>query len=167
MEFSEIWSWVSKIYERSQRFMIAVLATSALLLFLPGKILSWFALDTLVTHYKTQIGFAFVFSAVTTISYPIEYLAKSVHQWGMSRIYWGRIRDRLHHLSADEKHVLRPFIAENKRTKYCYFNNGTAAELRLCRILYIPNTRFLMSNCPHTMSDRVWDYLHKHPDLLQ
>jgi hypothetical protein len=167
MEFTQIWSWLSKLVEKSQRFMVAILVTAGLLLFLPARILSWFALDVFVAHYKPQISIAFILSAAMMMSYPMEYLARSVHRWAMSWVYWGRIKDRLHHLSADEKHVLGPFIAENRRTKYFYFNNGSAAELRLCRILYIPNTRYLISNCPHTMSGRVWDYLQKHPELFQ
>jgi Super-infection exclusion protein B len=155
-----------KVYHESPRFMAAICIVCFVLLCLPLRTLSALGLQGMVLKYHAHIVLVFMFSSAMLLSYPIEYVARNSHGWAMDRIYWKRIKERLHNLSEDEKHVLRPYITNNKRTNYFYLNNGTVAELCLCRILYIPNTRYLMSHVPHTMSDRVWKYLHKHPELL-
>ena len=91
--------------------------------------------------------------------------------FGVSRvkraIFRRRICERLHDLDSGEKRILNSYFSRNERTLHFNFNHGVVANLRGCRILFITTSPFDMNYAPHTISDLVWDYLHKYPELLK
>jgi hypothetical protein len=149
------------------RYMVALCVVTAALLFLPQRILAWLSVEPLTIRYRPYIGVAFLFFLVMTMSYPIEHGWKSARRFLQGITFRRRILERLGQLSSDEKGILVSYISNNQRTRYFDYNNGTVANLRLCSILYLPNTTVDIGRVPFTMSERVWDYLHEHPDLLK
>lgn len=158
-----------KVYHESPRFMAVMCAICAVLLFLPPHILAMLAVEPLVLRYRPYFGIGFLFFFMMTVSYPVNWC----WTWGQKKIreidYKRAIKQRLAKLDSNEQNALRPYISENRRNRYFYFNDGTVANLRHCCILVIPNTpgtMFDRERVPHVMVDWVWDYLHEHPELL-
>lgn len=162
-----ITAWLLKIYKASPRIVIPICILSGLVLYLPLPILRAMKLEKFAALSSEWLGPVFWVTLLFTLSYPVEHGATWIYGTAMSWVYSKRIKDRLHRLSLDEQQALAPYISRNQRTLGFRYQNGTVGNLRICRILYIPNPRIdLRSPIPHTMYEWVWDYLKKHPELI-
>jgi len=167
MILETIAGWLLKIYEASPRFMAVLCISCAALLFLPYKILASLSLDGFVSHNRPWISLAFLFSSLVTLSYPIEHGWRASHKYVMTLIFWQRIKNRLEKLDPEEKNILSRYVTGKTKTQTFFFDNGAVANLRLCRILFIPVTRYEPHRVPHSINERVFDYLREHPELLK
>jgi Super-infection exclusion protein B len=158
--------WLLKAYRESPRFMVILFGLSAALLLLPTKLLAMLSLQDFSSHNRSWIALVFLFSALFTISYPIERGAASGYSFARGAIYRHRIKKRLANLDSREKAILKSYISRNVRTQHYQYDLGTVANLRGCRILFITTTPFDWYHAPHTIPDMVWEYLAKHPELL-
>ena len=168
--FETATGWLLKVYQSSPRFIYAIGATTALLLFLPGRALALFGASAAVAQYRPWIFLVFLFSFTMIVSYPVQWCWKWAQRKIGERGYKKAVKERLARLDTNEKAALRPYISDNRRNRYFYFNDGTVANLRHCCVLFIPDTpgaMFDKERVPHVMVDWVWDYLHEHPKLLK
>jgi hypothetical protein len=164
--FDAIVGWLAKFVKATPRVMFILAASSALLLFLPARVLAAISIDALVITYKSWIGLTFLMSTVGTLSYPVWW----VYQWLTikRRILSARTNGtkRLRNLDGEEKRVLQDFISHDSRTRYFAIDDGTVANLSHCYILYASVARGQVHSFPVTIREWAWKYLHRHPELL-
>lgn len=77
------------------------------------------------------------------------------------------LRHRLHQLTADEKAILRRYIAGKTRTQHLDPSNVAVAALARDRILTtVTQVRAASDHWAYTLQPWVWTYLKDRPELL-
>jgi len=78
-------------------------------------------------------------------------------------------KQRLHNLSSDEKEILRDYREKDTRTRPFSMFSGLSKDLEIASVLY----KSTIINDPgrrtydYNISSWAWDYLKKHPELLE
>jgi hypothetical protein len=84
-----------------------------------------------------------------------------------SRKNLAQLHERLHHLTADERGVLQPFIYAQTRTQNLHWQNGIVVGLEQAQIIYCAaSIKRLDLPCAYNMQDWAYTYLTEHPELV-
>lgn len=142
-------------------FVISIISWVLLLIPLPFQ--QFISIDTITQKYRSYIGLCAVFFTVYFLLILIyECGARKIKNFRIERAIIGRLKN----LSNDEKEILIPYIRQRVRTQYHSIDNGVANGLEAKHVLYqassVGNGGF-----PYNIQDIAYDYLLKHPQLLE
>lgn len=162
------------ILELSPRFFfLPIMLVTAFALFAPDTWLDFFAVMTLVSQNRSLLGVAFLVSAI----FVLVSAGHSLYSWSKNTIesrqkHTRRLestRKRLHNLTEDEKDLLRRYTQNGTRTQYFPIGDGVVRGLEVAGIIYIPGGSMvgsLLTGVAYNLKDVAWDYLQKHPEVL-
>ncbi len=145
----------------------AVWLVTGIVLFVPPAWLAPLGMGPLVAQIRPYIGAFFLVATVLVLG---RY-GKIGRDWAMREVtrrkQGARRQERLHHLTAAEQVVLRPFIGFQTRTQYLEWDNGIVIGLQKEQIIdnVAPYAREGLP-CSFNMRDWAYTYLTVHPELL-
>jgi hypothetical protein len=187
--------WLAHFFKLPTRVCAAALIVAGALLFLPGTWLASIGLDSLVAQYRPVIGITFL-ASVAFLLVDIGRFAwahvtahrqqqasldqqKLIDERDNQRMAEQRAaalkirNDHLLRLTKDEKEILRPFVANNVRSR-SVLESATLDALAACEVINIPPVQALQFDRQgggHMVEVYVqpWalDYLKEHPELLK
>lgn len=156
-------SWCSALVQALNRGIRVTLplsiASGAVLFICPVR--TWLHIDQM---NEVRLVLAFVFLA-TTVSWILGLLAW-IFRLGARVQTKDPTRDVLGRLSADEKAVLREHVESGRKSMIHSLGNGAAFGLVHKGIMYQPSPFGRPGSISMNITDEAWDYLQKHPSLL-
>ena len=144
-------------------FLVALLATLGLILFVPSKYASALAIDQFRDSYRIFLGPAFllVFAFITARIYT------SIEQHFANKKALKNFQQSLHNLTSEEKGYLAHFIGEEKNSIYVGMDDGVMAGLRKKGITYLAAQQgSLLEGFAFNLQPWARDYLLENPQLL-
>jgi hypothetical protein len=161
------WSKLLDAVKLSPKYLAPIALASGFLLFSPAHYLITLGLDTFVNSYRSWIGLVFVISAALLIASLFQLVwswSKSTYD-GFRRIHAGE--NRLKHLTAEEKDVLRGYIVNQTRSQVLDFASGVVKGLEHEGIIYQASPLgTLIDGFAYNIQPWAWDYLNDHKELL-
>ena len=152
---------VAKFLE-SGRMGCAMWLFTGIIVFLPFSWVNALGIADIVVRYQSWFKLGFVASSVLCIVHAVALaLSKTpslYKRWAIKR--------KLHHLSSSERQVLKTFIEQDTKTQMFKVTDGIVGGLERAGMLYRASDWMKGSRIAFNMSDWVWDYLKKHPYLL-
>lgn len=135
------------------------------LLLLPVSFKRFMSIDSMVQDYRSYIG-------LCAVVFPVYFLSILIYEEASRKIRDFKIRrmiiSRLKKLSEDEKGILVPYIQRRLRTQYYAIDSGVANGLTAKHILFrTSNVGVDGVNFPYNIQDIAYDYLLKHPELVE
>lgn len=164
----EFFRFLLEFLKLAPRYLLAVALFSGLLLFLPEGTLERMRLLQFAEDHSHWLGVAFLLSAIVwgidifirTCSLVVGFHGR--HQARVLTI------QRLHALTEDEKQILRYYIAQGTRSNKLRIDNGVVNGLVAAGIIYrASDMGSMLQGFAHNITDIAWNYLHKHPRLLE
>jgi superinfection exclusion protein B len=147
--------------------MAVLCVISALLFFLPARVLHAIALDEFASHNRTPISLVFWFTLLMTFSYAVQSgWEHTIAKFRSRRIHQSLVA-RLQALDSQEKAVLKQFIDSDRRTCNFDYEHGAVAALIYSGVLFHPIDTADIRYFPTTIADWAWDYLRNHRELLK
>lgn len=150
------------------RTLAGLTLATGLLLFGPETFISRMGLAGFLEDYRTWIGLTFLVSASTVL------VAITGPLWSVAgselRQRWVAFRHRGHlkRLTPGEKEVLRGYLEADTRTRHFWLGEGNVRELEAHGILRrASNVGSSGAGFPFNVQPWAWDYLQKHPELLE
>lgn len=149
------------------RYLISLGVMAGVLLFANENFLKLIGVLEFTHDNRLILGL----TLVVTISLFVVSIASdgiNIVQWRWRRRKnYLRIINRLNHLTEDEKQILRYYYAKQTRANYLRIDDGVVQELAKEGIIYCSaSLGNMLDGFAHNISDIAWDYLHKHPHLL-
>ncbi len=155
-------------YFKSPRYLFAISLISGVLLFSPKYIINSLGIQLFISKYRVWIGIAFLISFGFWITDISVILLKKRKLKSKVKFKISEREVRLKNLTYEEKIILSFYIDYQTRTQRLPYSNGVVNELIYYKILYrssnIINMDFKIS---YNIQPWAWDYLNKHPELLQ
>lgn len=150
------------------RTLAGLVLATGLLLFGPEAFVSRIGLSGFLKEYRTWIGLTFLVSASTVfvaITGPVwSVMSSEVKQRWIAFRHRGYLKD----LTVGEKEVLRGYLEEGTRTRHFWLGDGNVRELEAHGILRrASNVGSSGAGFPYNVQPWAWDYLKKHPELLE
>jgi len=152
----------------SPRYLLPIWIFTGIVVFAPKGVLSIFGLTDIVSSYRPYFGLAFLLSGALLAS----SACIAFYHWTRARRRERRVRryqhQRLNNLTEDEKELLRGFIHNQTRTQYLSMSDGRVGQLQTEKILFrASNLGQYMDFFAYNIQPWAWDYLNKHPELLE
>ena len=144
-------------------FLLALLATLALILFIPSKYASALAIDQFRDSYRIFLGPAFllVFAFITARFY------NGLEKRFASKRALKELQKNLHSLTGEEKGYLAQFIYEEKTSIYVGMDDGVMGGLRKKGITYLAAQQGnLLDGFAFNLQPWAREYLHENHQLL-
>lgn len=151
--------------------VIGLLLFSSLLIFLPESAIKAVGLMSLSEEYKIHVGLAFFFSIAFLVSYSLNalwrvFLGRWLHE--TASLYF--LRKEANDLTEEEKAVLRNFIEKRTRSMNLSLKNGVVLGLEQRKFIIRTGnlgTDAVSMSFPFAIQPWAWEYLNKHPELLE
>lgn len=162
MDISKFLDWI----KLSPRHLAALAIASGFLLFARDKWLETIGLSEFAPKYKAYIGIIFLLACALLASQILSWLYLRVSE----RRKWARkIKNATKHLNSlteEEKGMLRGYIESSSRTQYLPIGSGVVRGLEWDMILIQASDIGDLEDWPYNIQPWAWDYLHKHPEIL-
>ncbi len=142
------------------RILIFLLVLDILLLWEPSWMVSKLGLREFLDEYRKYLGPIFLLLSVGILA----WLTKNIIQY----VYEKKIaKKRLWNLTPREKEILAFYIINNTRSQELPMSDGTVSELERIGIIYRSSDLGHGGYFDYNIQPWVWDYLHKHPKILE
>ncbi|MBN1822985.1 MAG: superinfection exclusion B family protein [Endomicrobiales bacterium] len=150
------------------RYLFALGAASAFLLFGPEPILKYLSIFDFTHTYRTWISILFILALATSITTiaveSISIVKRCITDW----IFLKNMRKHLYVLTEEEKQILRFYIAKQSKTNVLRIDDGIVQGLAFKGIIYQSTSLgTMLEGFAYNINDFAWKYLNKHPNLLQ
>ncbi|WP_051686474.1 superinfection exclusion B family protein [Vibrio pacinii] len=159
----QIFDWVK--LSGKQAFILSVI--TSILLFASDEILGKLGVSEAINSLQIWIGLVWLVSVATLaaeIVFPIYGFISKHATWYFNLKGYQK---RLHQLTVGEKQVLSQYIRGNTRTISLNYSDGIANELESAMIIRrASNLAHYHDVFPFNIQPWAWDYLSKHPELL-
>ena len=151
--------------------VIGLLIFSSLLIFLPESTIQDIGLEALSEEYKVHIGLVFLFSIAFLVAYSLNalwrvFLCKWLHE--KASLYF--LKKEAKDLTEEEKTLLKSFIENRTRSMNLSMKDGVVLGLEKRRFIIRTGnfgTDALSMSFPFAIQPWAWEYLNKHPELLE
>lgn len=165
--WSDITKSILELLKLAPRYLVATAIVCALLLFSPPELQNALGTTDFVNSYRQWIGLALVCSFgvwLVAISSAGTKWAKG--RWSNKR--WKQsVAERLENLTEPEKQIVRYYFAKNTRGNKLRIENGNVQALVHAGIIYqSASLGSVLEGFAHNITDFAWDYIHKHPHVL-
>jgi hypothetical protein len=152
----------------SPRYLLPICIFTGFLVFAPKDVLSIFGLTGIVSSYRPYFGLVFLGSVSLLASSAFIVLYEFIKAKRRQRAVREYRRQRLHHLTEDEKELLRGFIEGQTRTQYLSMADGRVGQLGTEKILFRASSLGeYVDAFAYNIQPWAWEYLNKHPELLE
>ncbi len=143
--------------------LLALGIASAIILFAPLEFVENLGIDTFQKEYRPVIGIVFVMSWSYLLAYLIWWIRGKI----IARCKLRRIRSYLHDLTPEEKHLLAPYILNDKTSQYFDYGDGVVMALINKGIIYQASSRTGPFRFPGNIYTWARRYLKQHQELLE
>lgn len=161
----EKWTAIVEYFRKvPAAFLVAVLVTLGLVLFVPDKYAQILAIDTFRNQYRIFLGPAFllVLAFITARLYT-HLAARHAERKALKER-----EETLHNLTPEEKGYLSKFIHEEMNSIYVGMDDGVMAGLRKKGITYLAaQMGSLLEGFAFNLQPWARDYLQNNPHLLE
>jgi hypothetical protein len=162
MDLSKILDWL----KLPTKTLAALCIVSGILIFSAENTLDQFGLKGLVLEYRQYLGVAFLLAFALTLVNCLASIWRFIYPW-IAEAYWIRAgRKRLQNLTPTEKQILSYYIQNQIRSQNLRIQDGTVNALEKERIIIRGSTLGSMQGFDYIMQPWAWEYLNKHPELL-
>lgn len=149
------------------RYLIAIGAGAALLLFLDPAHLKTLGLDGFVTKNKMWLGLALTASVALLLVEAGRFLWACVGGVFTNFLAKRTIETGLQNLTESEKQILRYYYAKQTRTNSLRVNDGVVIGLAQQRIIYqAASVGTLHGGFAFNIHPHAWKRINENPDLL-
>lgn len=150
------------------KYYFGISFITGILLFSSENILNKLGVLAFVTDNRIWIGVIFLvtlaFWVTDFIIHIYKKISKSINIKKKEKVR----KERLHNLTQDEKSILSGYIDNNIRSQKLDSFDGTVRELEYYKIIYrASNVGRALEGFSYNIQPWAWDYLHKHPELLE
>ena len=147
--------------------LAALCLVSGILIFSGEPTLDQFGLKGLVSEYRAYLGVAFLLTLVLTIVNSLAALWRFIFPL-IAEANWIRAsRKRLQNLNPTEKQILSYFILNQTRSQNLSIQDGTVNALQKEKIIIRGSSLGSMHGFDYIIQPWAWEYLNKHPELLE
>ena len=157
---------ILELLKQPVRYIVGIACVTAAILFSPDSLVDKLGLLKIRQQWKPYFGAALAGCAAIIIANLIGYAVTRYRQDASLRA----ARKRLHHLTADEKEILRQYVHGQTRTAYLSVQDGTVTGLTHEDIIYrsaqLSVPRVGVAAFAHNIQPWAWEYLNEHPELL-
>lgn len=137
-----------------------------ILIFSGESTLDKFGLKSLVADYRAYFGVGFLLTLSLTLVNSISAFWKFIYPW-IAEAYWIRIgKKRLQCLNPTEKQILRYYIQNQTRSQTLPIQDGTVNALQKEKIIIRGSSLGSLHGFDFIIQPWAWEYLNKHPELL-
>lgn len=138
----------------------------AILIFSSKATLDNFGLKFLVTEYRAYLGVGFLVTLALTLVNSIAAIWNFIYPW-IAEAYCISIgKKRLKSLTPTEKQILGYYIQNQTRSQNLPIQNGTVNALQKERIIIRGSSLGSIHGFDYIIQPWAWEYLNKHPELL-
>jgi hypothetical protein len=159
--------WIAKIIDSlklSPRYIAMLAVFCGVVLFTPMEKPSALGVAKLQEDYRAWFGIVFIFCCSVLSIHGFLFLHRRLYQCISIR----NLRQRLHHLTQEEKSALSGYILGRTRTQNFDFRSGVVAQLEAEHVIArTSNLVHVIDGCPYSIQPWAWDYLTEHPELLR
>ena len=161
MDPSKFLDWI----KLPTKTLAALCIVSGILIFSEST-LDQFGLKGLVFEYRAYLGVAFLLTLALTLVNSLAATWKFIYPW-IAEAYWIRAgRKRLQNLNPTEKQILSYYIQNQTRSQNLPIQDGTVNALQKEKIIIRGSSLGSMHGFDYIMQPWAWEYLNKHPELL-
>ena len=163
MDFSNWIAWI----KLPTKTIMSLCIVFGIMIFSSGAMLSILGLEPFVAEYRAYLGVGFIITLTLTIVNSIAAIWKFVYPW-IAEAYWIRIgKKRLRSLAPREKEILGNYIHNQNRSQNLPIQDGTVNALQKERIIIRGSSVGSMHGFDYIIQPWVWEYLRKHPEVLE
>ena len=139
---------------------------TVVLIFSSDITLEKFGLKILVSEYRAYLGIGFLLTLALTLVNSISAMWEFIYPW-VAEAYWIRVgRKRLNNLNPTEKQILSYYIKNQTRSQNLPIQSGTVNGLQKEKIIIRGSELGSMHGFDYNIQPWAWEYLNKHPNLL-
>lgn len=164
IDFGKFIDWI----KLSPRYLIPIFLTSGFLLFAPSNYVGPLGLLEFREMYRSWIGIFFLSSSVLIVT-ELGYLSYRKLNRKIDSSYQ---QNALRSLTERQKKILQPYLKMNLRYGKQWPENGDVKELEDLGVITFDEADdirpYISSGiqAPYEISSWAWEYLKKHPELL-
>lgn len=137
-----------------------------ILIFSTEPTLEKFGLKLFVTDFRAYLGVGFLVTLALTVVNCVSATWKFIYPW-VAQAYWiSGGKKRLQSLNPTEKEILKYYIQNQTRSQNLPIQNGTVNALEREKIILRGSSLGTMHGFDYIMQPWAWEYLNKHPELL-
>ena len=164
---SEIAKTFLDFLKLAPRYLIALGIMAAFLLFATEKLLKFIGVFEFAQNNRSMLGLTLVITVSLFAVSVFADIGSFVKSWWRKRKFYRSISERLNRLTEDEKQILRFYIAKQTRANVLRYDDGIVQSLVSDGIIYqSASLGNMLEGFAHNISEFAWDYLYKHPHLL-
>ncbi|MCW9011045.1 superinfection exclusion B family protein [Marinobacter sp.] len=151
--------------------VIGLLIFSSLLIFLPESTIQDVGLEALSKEYKVHIGLVFLFSIAFLVAYSLNAIwSVFLGTWLREKASLYFLKKEANDLTEEEKELLKGFVENRTRSMNLSMKNGVVLGLEKRQFIIRTGnlgTDALSMSFPYAIQPWAWEYLNKHPELLE
>lgn len=157
-----------ELLKLTPRYLVALGAASAFLLFSPDNILKALSIYDFAQNYRPWLSIVLIIAtALLIVTIAIE-ITKWIKRWWYEKKFYNRMHERLNSLTENEKQILRFYIAQQSKTNVLRLDDGIVQGLVSQGIIYrATSLGNMLEGFAYNISDFAWDYLNLYPHLLE
>ena len=163
MDFTKWLDWV----KLPTKTLAGLCVVFAILIFSGEPTLEKFGLKSFVSEYRAYFGVGFLVTLALTLVNSVAAVWKFIYPW-IAEAYWINIgKKRLKALTPEEKRILGHYIHNQTRSQNLRIQDGTVNALQRERIIIRGSSLGSLHGFDFVIQPWAWEYLNKHPDLLE
>jgi len=143
--------------------LLALGIASAIILFAPLEFVENLGVDSFRKEYRAVIGVVFLMSWSYLLAHLIWWIRGKI----VARFKLRQIRSYLYDLTPEEKHLLAPYILNDKTSQYFDYGDGVVMGLINKRIIYQASSLTGPFKFPGNICTWARRYLKQHQELLK
>ena len=144
-----------------------VMLVSAILLFLPERVLKLIKLDTVSAKFSSWIGLIFVVSAVIALVNTASWIKHKIERRMKTKKAINKLHARLRELFPTERAIIiQMYLSPDRSIRLPYDSSSAAVLLSYKMIQYGSKLIDLSQDTPFFLQPWVCDYLDRHPEYL-
>lgn len=156
--------FVTKI---SPRVAASVFLFCVVILLLPVRVIAWLDLASVMRTYRTALSLALLGTGTYLATYVLHSLWKHSIGYIQHKRALVRGKDRMRHLSFDEKKVLQSYLKHRALTRRWNLGSGVVNGLVADGILFrASQVGSKIEGFAYNVHRWAYEYLSQHPDLV-
>ncbi len=161
-----VFNMLLKFLDLAPRYLIAIAAFTAFLLFGPDWALKYLGVSNLAQDERPWLGVSFIISIALCLAYWGEQVVRRIWNAVLDKKAVKKAPQYLRTLTEGEKQILRFYIAKQTKTNCLRVTDGVVQGLVAAGIIYPSATIGLGLCVDYNICDFAWDYLNRNESLL-
>ena len=160
-----------KFFELAPRYLAVVAIVTGFALFAPNETLDAIGISQITKDHRAWVGGGFLVSSAIVLVGSFIFLKDKIFVRVIRRRkkqrFKERIEGRLEKLTEEEKQILRFYHVKETRSNKLKVDDGVVSGLVSAGIIYrSASVGDMLEGFAHNITDVAWDYIHKHPEIL-